>query len=252
MTVPVFLLRGAPLALLCALGACGGQDKDADLAALDAQLTNNVADPAVRGAVEERLAVDPDLVSQSNRNTVRPSDRPLSGARPVHMGKAADAAAAKALAGGKLMPAPAPGAVGVGETPMTLGALAQQQEQQQKQGGTKNRRACGQARVSYDMGWAQRLPASFPLYPGARLTEAAGADNGPCAVRAVSFTTTAPVQDVLDFYYTMGRRAGFSGERQSDGATEVLGGTHGERAYYLTVEPVRGGGSAVDLIVNGG
>ncbi|MGB3931168.1 MAG: hypothetical protein WBL20_19665, partial [Sphingobium sp.] len=56
------------VSLALALAACGKGDKDASLAALDAQLTNNAADPALKGALADPIVVDPQLVGQSNRN----------------------------------------------------------------------------------------------------------------------------------------------------------------------------------------
>ena len=63
------------MALLLALAACGKGGKDGNLAALDDQLTNNAADPAVKGALADDIVVDPSLVGQSNRNAVRSADR---------------------------------------------------------------------------------------------------------------------------------------------------------------------------------
>ena len=48
--LPVSLIRSTSLmALTLTLAACGKGDKDANLAALDAQLTNNAVDPALSG-----------------------------------------------------------------------------------------------------------------------------------------------------------------------------------------------------------
>lgn len=235
------------LMLMAALGGCGGDKDDGDLAALDAQLTNNTADPALRAAVEDKITVDPDLVAQSNRNTIRPSDKPLNGAVPPRVSLPVQQGAAERLAGGPLMQAPgATSQATAGSDSLTLGGLAQAQRIGHKA------RSCAPPRINYAMEWADRLPAAFPLYPGAQLTEAAGADSGACALRAVSFTTSAPVQDVINFYYTKARRAGFSTERQTSGVDEILGGTKGDGAYYIRFAAVRGGGTSVDLIANGG
>lgn len=253
MMTMALLLRSslAPLACLALLAACGDKGGDNSLAALDAQLTNNTADPAVRAAVEAPIAVDPDLTAQSNRHTARPADKPLDGAVPQGLGTRPAAADVERAAGGRLMSAPEAVAMRESrEEAVTLGALARQQ----RSGTSTRKRGCREPRVSYAMDWAQRLPAAFPLYPGAQLTEAAGNDNGACSLRAVSFTTSAPLDDVVDFYYTTARRANFDAERQSGRGQEVLGGTRAsdEAAYYISLEPMRGGGTSVDLIVNGG
>ncbi|MEA3046396.1 MAG: hypothetical protein QOJ53_728, partial [Sphingomonadales bacterium] len=114
----------------------------------------------------------------------------------------------------------------------------------------QGRSACG-VPFNYDNGWANRLPADFPAYPGWRITEAAGSDRGDCRVRVVTFATNDPYNRVLEHYRSLAARAGFSAEQQARGADQVLGGTKGEAAYYLIVTPSRAG-SDVALIVNNG
>lgn len=77
----------AAAALAMALTGCDGKKEEADLANLDAQLTGNSIDPALRAAVEDAITVDPDLVAQSNRNNIRPADKPLNGAVPSSSGR---------------------------------------------------------------------------------------------------------------------------------------------------------------------
>ncbi|TMJ17362.1 MAG: hypothetical protein E6G92_13625 [Alphaproteobacteria bacterium] len=110
--------------------------------------------------------------------------------------------------------------------------------------------ACG---IPFTTGnsYAQRLPAQFPIYPGGRLTEAAGADRGDCHIRVVTFTTPDPAERVLGHYRGLATRGGFSVEQQTRGADQVLGGVNGDAAYYLIVSP-QGTGSDVSLIVNNG
>src|SRR3546814_11876721 len=70
-------------------------DAEADLAPLDDGLTN--ADPAIKGALEDKIMVDPALTGQSNRNALGPGNRPIDGGVPgVRSGKAATAAEAAA------------------------------------------------------------------------------------------------------------------------------------------------------------
>jgi len=240
-----------PAALAMVLSGCGAKNEETGLANLDAQLTGNSADPVLRAAVEDRITVDPDLVAQSNRNSIRPADKPLNGTVPAATGRAPADGAVEKLAGGPLMQAPAALSDDSKRRPdeaITLGGLARLQ----KAGGKG--RACPPPppALQYSNSWAQRLPAAFPLYPDAQLREAAGAGSGICGMRAVSFTTAAPVQDVLNFYYTLARRAGYSAERQARDGQDILGGTRNEAAYYLALEPAPGGGTRVNLIVNGG
>lgn len=235
--------------LALALAACGKSDKDANLAALDAQLTNNMADPAIKGALADPIVVDPQLVGQSNRNAVRPADKPASGALPILSGDAGKAQAqAVRLAGGKLLSAPAPSEGKAMPSSVTLGAVAR--EQAGRQGGNTN---CSKI-LSYGMEWAQRLPENFGIYPGAQLTEAAGAEKNGCTLRAVSFITPVPRQNVMDYYYTLARRAGYEGEHQILGGDHVLGGTRASdgAAYFIVLTDAPGGRTSVDIIADKG
>ncbi len=242
-----FLVTAALLAL--PLAACGQGKEDASLAALDAQLTNNAVDPALKGALADQIVVDPNLTSQSNRNAVRPADKPANAALPVLEGDAAKAQAdAQRLAGGKLLAAPAPSEGEGMEAPVTLGALAR--EQGKRQGGGAD---C-KAKLNYGMGWAERMPEPFTVYPGAQLMEAAGADTGGCTLRAASFVTPVPKQGVIDYYYTQARRAGFAVQHQIMDGDNVLGGTRSrdDGAYLIVFTDAPGGKTNVDIIANNG
>src|SRR3546814_8834942 len=83
------------------------------------------------------------------------------------------------------------------------------------------------------MAWANRMPAEFPVYPKAKLMEAAGADGGGCDLRVVSFVTNQPMQNVIDYYYTKAIRSGFDAEHQLMNGEHVLGGVRkkGDGAY---------------------
>ena len=230
------------------LAACGKDDKDANLAALDAQLTNNMVDPALKSALADQIVVDPKLTGQSNRNAVRPADRPANAALPVLTGDAAKALAeAVKRAGGRLLAAPAPAQGGQMESAVTLGALAR--EQAQRTGG----RNCSKQLV-YGNQWSQRLPDPFTLYPGAQLLEAAGAEKDGCALRAASFTTPVPKKSVIDYYFTQARRAGFDAEHRIIDGDNVLGGTRKDdgAAYFLLFTDAPGGRTNVDIIADNG
>ncbi|MCC4234551.1 hypothetical protein LL253_17910 [Sphingobium soli] len=235
--------------LLLALAACNKKDGDGDLAALDAQLTNNAADPAMKGALNDPILVDPQLVGQANRDAVRPADKPATGAVPVMSGDAAKAQAqAVRQAGGKLLSAPAPTTGEAMASTVTLGAVAR--EQAAAKGGNAN---CAK-KLKYGMEWAQRLPEGFPLYPGAQLMEAAGAQADGCTLRAASFVTAVPRQGVMDYYYTLARRAGYDGEHKIMGGDHVLGGTRASdgAAYFILFTDAPGGRTSVDIIADQG
>lgn len=243
------LSAAALLALPLALSACGKEDQgDRDLASLDESLTN-AGDPALRGALEGQIIVDPELADKSNSHAVSPGDKPVSGALPASI----TSTAYDAPVGGKLFRAPPakeaePCPQCDGQEPVTLGALARQQAAAQGKPSS-----CA-ANVQYGMGWANRMPAEFPLYPKAKLVEAAGAEGASCNLRVVSFITSQPMQNVIDFYYTKALRAGFDADHRLMNGEHVLGGTRkkDDGAYFITFAEQKGGGTAVDIVANNG
>jgi hypothetical protein len=122
---------------------------------------------------------------------VKPADKPLDGALPAHLPARDVKAQVMKLTGGRLLPTPAATRTitSTGDA-ITLSGIAAQQ-------GLSA--ACEDPRLAYDFGWAQRLPAHLPLYPGAALKEAAGTDDPRCAIRAATFATSASSGQVLDF-----------------------------------------------------
>ena len=227
-----------------ALAACSGSSDDE----ASANSANGV-DPALASALQDQIMVDPALGQQGNGDSVRPPGQPYSGAVP------ADSVAANgdAVNNGQLMHAPAPTTADKNCTQceaaresVTLGGLAQRQ----KDGRTSS---CA-ANIQYGAGWAQRLPADLPLYPQARVTEAAGTDGGQCQLRVVSFSSAQPLNVMIDWYYTKAVRAGYTAEHQVDGEQHILGGTRdkdgGAYVIYLTARP--DGGTDIDLVANNG
>jgi len=232
------LLVLLPIALL----ACGKKPAaETDLDKLDQQLTDtNQGDPALTAALRDQIMVDPSLTQSANAKAVRPPSRPDAGAIPPQdIADPADGVDPKTL-----QSAPAAGdcpdcrtAAGA----LTLGELARRQR-------NRNMADCAQ-RLGYSATWAARMPADVPLYPDARVSEAAGAD---CGLRVVSFTSSAPVMKVLDWYYTRTSERGYSAGHQRDGVQHVLGGTRGDDAFILYASPHDGGGTDIDLVANNG
>lgn len=226
-----------------ALAACSGAPADAPQAA-DA----NALDPAIASALQDQIMIDPALGQQANGDAVRPPARPASGGVP------ADGVAANSnpVADGELMKTPAPVSAenctqcAAAREAVTLTGLAQRQ----KDGAT---RGCA-SQLQYSAGWANRLPADLPLYPQARVTEAAGTDSGQCALRVVSFSSPTPMQGMLDWYYTRAVRAGYTSEHQVDGDQHILGGTRDrdDGAYVLFMTPRSDGGTDIDMVANRG
>ena len=85
------------------------------------------------------------------------------------------------------------------------------------------------------------------------MIEAAGADGDGCRLRIVTFASAQPMQRLLDYYYTRATAAGFRAGHQADGAEHVLAGTKaGGGAFLALLRPHAGGGTEVDLMVDGG
>jgi hypothetical protein len=244
------LSASAAVWLLVACSPRGDEDAPANNADPVAAITGNVAssegDPALTAALRDQIMVDPALVGQANDDALRPPTQPESGAMPAD--GVAVAAMKDANPGETLRSAPpAKGECrqcAIARQSLTLGALAE------KQGGRAGQCA---ATVSYSADWASRLPQGIALYPDARVAEAAGADGNGCALRVVSFASAAPLQRMLDWYYTRASAAGYTAEHQASGAEHVLAGTRANGGAFLVVARARGdGGTDVDVMADGG
>jgi hypothetical protein len=249
----------AALALALAATGCGARNPEqANLDSLDNQLADagggNGRDPAMMAALHDQIMVDPALAQQANNDAVRPPAQPYSGAVPADPVGAPTGGAATGEGAGTsetLKSAPKPRADGscpqceAARQSLTLGALASRQ---------KDKRTAGCAgEMRYSASWATRLPADLPLYPDARVSEAAGASGNGCALRAVSFASSASLQSVIDWYYTRASGAGFTAEHEADGNQHVLGGTRRDGAAFALFLTARGdGGTDVDLVANNG
>jgi hypothetical protein len=248
------LLALAPLALT----ACGGKPAaDGNIDSLDAELAGNTGanatDTAMRSALQDQIMVDPALAGQSNADAIRPPQQPYSGATPpdsVAGTRSDGTVTGGSSSSGGTKPAPAPSGdcpqCKVHDDSVTLGALA---------GRQRDRRTADCAgKLNYSTGWVQRLPRELPLYPDARVDEAAGATADGCALRVVSFSTGASVQTVVDWYYGRVTAAGYSAEHQANGGQHVLGGTRDKdgSAYVIYLRKRGDGRTDVDIVANNG
>ncbi len=240
-----------------ALAACGGGAAADDK--IDDELLSDAKDPAMTGALEDQILVDPDLTSQNDRNSALTAGGPPNGALPTDTGSVGSAQRAvadaqAALGEGRMMSAPEPTRVAAEDCTTcadgggaTLGARAREQYSGRGKGTCDDR-------LTYDMGWANRMPPEFPIYPRANVREAAGVEAGLCDIRVVTFRTTASLKNVADFYYTKARRSGFDAEYQLRGDDYVLGGTRDvdDGAYVVFMRPQSNGGTEVDIVASNG
>lgn len=241
-------LRPLPALAALLLAGCGSKPEqprtidtlDRELAATNT--TSPAADPALQSALRDQIMVDPALVQQANGDALRPPPQPQTGM------VAPDLAPGPPRAAEREAVRPAPPAspdcpqCAAARRALTLGALAE------TQGG----RAAGCAQsLTYSATWANRLPAGVPLYPDARVAEAAGADRPGCALRIVSFASNAPMQRLLDWYFTRTGNAGYRAQHGADGKMHTLGGTKRGAAFLLILSPQEHGGTEVDLMADG-
>ena len=219
-------VTGSIAAVLLLAGCSGGAPDKAELDKIDAKLGGKAgADPVLSLALEEPIMVDPNLLSQSNEDSIRPPAQPFQAPVPLDPGL--------------------PDATGAGQT---LGDLAQTQAR-----AAKDRFNGCALDVEYSMDFANRLPGDLPLYPRARVAEAAGSDAANCKLRAVTYATPATPKAMIDYYLTVGRRAGFNVSHSSDGKDDLVSGTRDrDNGAFYAVIAAAGAGSAVDLVANNG
>ena len=233
--------------VLFALAACGKPAAKQDLDSLDRQLTGGPGaskDPALIAALHDQIMVDPQLVQHANAGAVRPAPRPDPGSIPPDdIGAPRDMSKPQDL---KAAPAPTASCPDckAAHGALTLGALAERQSQ-------ASVAACSGS-LSYATGWADKVPAALPLYPDARIAEAAGTDAKGCALRVVSFASVASIQRITDWYYAHATRAGYTANHRADGDERVLRGGKGSASFMLYLRPRPGGGTDADVVTAGG
>lgn len=203
------------------LSGCHHQHEQKSVAQLDRELmSENAADPAVKGALQDQIMVDPQLAAQANAHSIRPPDEPYSTPLP---------------------PSDRP-TQSDSQPPQTLAQTARSDIAGSKAG-------CNFA-VNYSARWAAMLPVDIPIYPQGHVTEAAGSDTPTCHLRVVSFTSEAPVAAATDFYLTHGHDAGYAPSQTGD----TIRGTRAKDGamIVITIGKTNAGGSAVDIVTNAG
>ncbi|WP_324828002.1 hypothetical protein [Qipengyuania zhejiangensis] len=229
-----FVATIAPIALLA---ACSGGGEGDDAA--------NAIDPASEQALNDELLTDPDLAGNNEANAA------LSGTGNAAIPdidksqRAVDAARTRAaeLVGGTESLKPAPAARQLAENAPDSAAMIAAAQAAVAPGGAN----CA-ASVKYSASWAARLPTAFPVYPRGNTQEAAGSDEGECALRIVTFYTPVALDDVLAFYSSRARDAGFGVDHVVKAGDNVLSGTKGQSAYVVYGRRLDSGVTQIDLV----
>jgi len=237
MKSPVrFILTGLASAVL--LAACSDAEKQ------DAEGASD--DPAMTGALGDHIMVDPGLTGQNGAAVDAGGqgiELPPEQRSPEAIAAAKQEAAKKA--GGVLQSAPEPKSGGEAQLVENSVTAAQVAE------SAKAASMDCTAKVEYSMSWATKMPAELSIYPRGAVQEAAGTEKDGCALRVVSFLTPVGVSDVMDFYYTQLRNAGFSADHRVEGNEHALGGSRGSQVYLINARKLDNGLTEVDLISSG-
>ena len=225
-----------PLALLA---ACSNEP--------DGDTPGGASDPASEQALNGDLMTDPDMAGNNE------GDAALSGSGDgsvpaINTSPEAIAAArsrAAELVGGSnaLRSAPAPRDLGAQAT--TTPAMQKAAQAAISPSGGN----CAE-RVEYSTAWAAKLPGAFPVYPRGNTQEAAGTDEGACALRVVSFRSPVPLEDVLAFYHTRALANGYSAEHVKAAGDNIISGTQGDAAFVVYGRRLPSGLTEIDLVTS--
>ncbi len=251
-----FALALALGASLISLSACGKDATKEEAAQLDDTLLGKgkTSDPALTSALEDQIMVDPSLASQSNAHAVRSADQPLQAPIPTEASGGPAPPSAKTL--GQRVAENAPPPAPATAPPKPAVATAPRATPVAVQGKAQITRAsfdgCG-LNVSYSMAWSARMPADLPLYPQAKVTEAAGSDMGSCRLRAVTFSSAAAPRSLIDYYLTTARNAGYQADLSTSNGEQMVAGSRADgAAFYIIISPRASGGTTADLVANRG
>lgn len=229
----------APALLALGLTACGDEP---------APPPPRETDPAVMAALDDQILADPDLSRQNEGNAALTGGIDHALPLPNRTERALDAARdeARALVGGRdaMLALPRAGRAG---DPAPLAATLSIVARAAFAGASE---VCVGA-LAEGFEWAGRMPESFPIYPRGAVQEAAGADGAPCALRAVNFRTPIPAEEVLAFYHTRARAAGYSSALAPLGEERVLRGRKGDAWFAVYAREDSDGTTVADLVVSG-
>lgn len=221
------------------LAACsGGTDEPAETDAMD---------PAMEQALNDELMTDPDMAGRNEAGAALSGTG--NGAVPNidTSPRVIEAARTRAveLVGGADALRPAPVARKLADNAPDSAAMVAAARAVVAPGGEN----CA-AKVSYTTGWAAKLPPEFPVYPRANTQEAAGTDEGACALRAVTFHTPVPLHEVLAFYASRAAAAGYSVDHATKQGDNVLSGTRGGSAFVVYARVLGGKVTELDLVTS--
>lgn len=234
-------MRGVLILSLLLLAACNrsaeepgeGQDRD----------------PMIAAALNQPLLADPDLTGINMGGAALTGGGPATAPIPPDKrGKdEVDAAkeAALELAGGRLDAVPA--AASTKDLSRLAKAVTAPAIAKAVGVGTA---ACANA-LDYSAIWAARLVPPFEVYPRGHTGQSAGSDTAGCRLRVVGFSTPVSPDDVLAFYATRAKSAGFPLSRNDEDRDIFLSGAKGSARYAVAVRERDGGMTDVIVVTSG-
>lgn len=227
----------ASLVPVALLASCGDTAEE--------ETAGDAMDPASEQALNDELMTDPDLAGRNEANAALSGTGNSAIPNIDKSPRAIEAARRRAaeLVGGRSKLASAPAAKALGDNAAPSAAMVAAARTAVAPGGEN----CGD-KVNYTSAWAAKLPAAFPVYPRGNTQEAAGTDEGDCALRVVSFLTPVALDEVLAFYNTRARSAGFTVEHVTSAGDNVLSGTKGKSAYVVYARRLPEGITEIDLV----
>ncbi|RNJ61896.1 MAG: hypothetical protein EDM03_10305 [Porphyrobacter sp. IPPAS B-1204] len=235
-------MRRALIPLLClGLVACaeGAGDRAADDAALIAQ------DPVIARALNDPLMSDPDLASRNEANAaIGWAD---SHALPVLPATRESASAAREAMRLELLeqgPIPNLPPAPEGRQGKRLGPLASAGD---LLAVVKAPASCA-GRLKEDFALAASLPPVASLPPQGMVTQAGGSDAKGCRLRIVRYHSHAAPEDVLQYHYARGLRAGLTARRYAEPEASIIASSKGGETLAVHVRPGVHGLTSVDLV----
>lgn len=223
-------------ALLPACGDSGGEERD-----------RKGLDPASEQALNDNLMSDPDLVDRNEAAAALSGTGNDAIPEIDTSTRAIEEARARAieLVGGtdKMKAAPAARKLAAG-APDTAAMVAAARSAVSPDGAN-----CADS-VEYSAQWAAKLPGAFPVYPRGNTLEAAGTDEGDCALRIVSFLSPVAVKDIFAFYASRASAAGFTVEHVLKGDADILSAKRGNSALVVYARQLPSDVTQIDLVTS--
>ena len=232
-------ILAAAIAPIAFLAACsGGGDDDTGDRDMDA---------SSREALDEDIASDPDLSRSSEANAAIGS--PGSGNLPAIDTSPEAVGAARERAYEMIGGEDAVSGPGEPRELATTDNVTAAMRQAARAAVTPGGQSCAD-KVGYTASWAAKLPGAFPVYPRANTQEAAGTDEGACNLRIVTFRTPVPLEEVLAFYSTRAKAAGFGVEHVRASGDNILSGVKQRSAYVVYGRRLPSGVTEIDLVTS--